>query len=316
MSLFDKPLAELQTYVPPLTREPDFDSFWEQTLAQAAKIPLQAEFKPLEYPLRNAQIFDVRYTGWNGARIAAWYIRPGGAGPFPALAVYHGYSGSKGQPHSYFSWVLQGYAVIAVDTRGQSGYSTDPTPYSTGHAKGWMTAGVLDPQEYYYRGAYVDCVRALDVLATRPEVDMKHVGVTGGSQGGGLTLAVAALDSRPVAAMPEVPYLCHFERAVDMAVRPPYTEISDYLKTYPEQERRVYSTLSYFDNMNLGPRISCPTLVSVGLVDDICAPSSVFAMYNHLLCTKQIEAYRYHNHEDIPAHWRQKFAWAQRYLTP
>lgn len=314
MPIFDKPLEQLRQYRPSLTREPDFDAFWQATLAKAAEIPLQATFTPYDYPVRNATIYDVRYTGWNGARIAAWYIRPQGPGPFPALVVYHGYSGSKGQPHNHFLWVLQGYAVLAVDTRGQSGFSTDPTVYSTGHIKGWMTAGILDPQEYYYRGAYVDCVRALDVLATRPEVDMTHVGLTGGSQGGGLSLAVAALDRRPVVAMADIPYLCHFERAVDMALRMPYLEISDYIKQYPEHERQVWRTLSYFDNMNLAPRIQCPTLISVGLVDDICAPSSIFATYNHLECEKDIAIFRYHNHEDIPAHWRTKFAWAQTYL--
>ena len=99
-----------------------------------------------------------------------------------------------------------------------------------------------------------------------------------------------------------------------MAARPPYTEISDFIRVYPEHERRVSRTLSYFDNMNLAPRIQCPTLVSAGLVDDICAPSSVFAMYNWLQCEKEIEVYRYHNHEDIPVHWRSKLAWAQKYL--
>ena len=196
----------------------------------------------------------MRYTGWDGARIAGWYIQPAGQGPFPALVVYHGYSGSKGQPHSYFLWTLQGYAVLAVDTRGQSGASTDPTVYSSGRVKGWMTAGILDLEEYYYRGAYVDCVRALDVVAARPEVDRARVAVAGMSQGGALTLAVAGLDRRPVLAMPEMPYLCHFQRAVDVAVRMPYLEIADY--------------------------------------------------------------YRYHNHEDVPAHWRKKLAWAERYLTP
>jgi len=314
MPLFDLPLAELRTYQPPLTREADFIPFWQRTLAEAAQIPLEATFTPADYPLRNATLYSVRYTGWQGARIAGWYIRPQGEGPFPAVVVYHGYGGSRGEPYQHFVWTLQGYAVLAVDTRGQSGDSTDPTPYTSGHERGWMTAGILDPQEYYYRGAYVDCVRALDVLATRPEVDMGHVALTGISQGGGLTLAVAALDHRAVVAMADVPYLCHFERAVDIAVRMPYLEISDYLKRHPQHERQAFRTLSYFDNMNLAPEVRCPTLISVGLQDDICPPSTIFATYHRLQCPKELAIYRYHNHEDIPAHWRTKLEWAQRYL--
>ena len=299
MALFDMRLPELQAYRPRHTRESDFDAFWEQTLAHAKHIPINADFKPYEYPVRNCSIYDVRYAGWNDARIAAWYIRPDGPGPFPAIVIYHGYLGSRDQPHKHLLWTSQGYAVLAVDTRGQSGASTDPTTYSTGHVKGWMTAGILDPQEYYYRGAYVDCVRALDVLATRPEVDMSRVALTGGSQGGGLTLAVAALDSRPRTAMPDSPYLCHFERAVDVAMRMPYLEISDFLRIYPDRERQVFRTLSYFDNMNLCSRIHCPVLMSVGLQDDITPPSSIFATYNNLICPKELAIYRYHNHEDI-----------------
>jgi len=314
LPIFDMSLEELRAYRPPLTCQPDFASFWQETLTLGRQGPLDATFTPYDYPLRNATLYDVRYTGWNGARIAAWYIRPSGPGPFPAVVVYHGYGGSKGHPHHHFVWTLQGYAVLAVDTRGQSGASTDPTPYSSGHVKGWMTAGILDPQEYYYRGAYVDCVRALDVLATRPEVDMAHVALTGMSQGGALTLAVAALDPRPVLAMPEMPYLCHFQRAVDMAMRMPYLEISDYIRAYPEHEAQVWRTLSYFDNMNLAPRVRCPVLMSVGLIDDICPPSSVFAAYNRLECEKEMAVFRYHNHEDVPAHWRTKLAWAGRYL--
>ena len=314
MPTFDKPLAELKAYKPALTREADFDAFWQKTLAEAATIPLQAQFTKADYPARQLKVYDVRYTGWNGARIAGWYLQPAGSGPFPGIVVYHGYSGSRAQPHSHFHWAAQGYAVLAVDTRGQSGESTDPTVYSTGHVKGWMTAGVLDPNEYYYRGAYIDCVRALDALATRPEVDMKHVGVTGVSQGGGLTLAVSSLDPRPVAAMADIPYLCHYERAVDMAVVMPYLEISDYIKLYPQRERQVFRTLSYFDNMNLAPRNKSNVLMSVGLVDDCCPPSSIYATYNHLSCNKDIKVYRYHKHEDILAHWAEKFAWAQKYI--
>ena len=86
-----------------------------------------------------------------------------------------------------------------------------------------MTQGVLSPADYYYRGAYVDCLRALDVLGAQPEVDPSRIGLTGVSQGGALTLAVAALDPQRRArlAMPDVPCLCHFRRAVDVASVPP-----------------------------------------------------------------------------------------------
>ncbi len=177
-----------------------------------------------------------------------------------------------------------------------------------------MTQGIMDPEEYYYRGAYMDCVRALDVLCQRPEVDSSRIGIVGMSQGGGLTLAVAALDRRPVVALPEMPYLCHFRRAVAVAMRMPYLEIPEYLKRWPRREEQVWRTLSYFDNLNLAPWITCPVLMTVGLQDDICPPSSIFAVYNHIQAPKELCIYPYHNHELVSAHWENKFRWAHHYL--
>ena len=136
----------------------------------------------------------------------------------------------------------------------------------------------------------------------------------GVSQGGGLTLAVAALDSRPVLAMPEVPYLCHFRRAVDMAARMPYLEISDYIRRYPKRAGQVWKTLSYFDNLNLAARIRCPVLIDVGLQDDICPPSSVYAVYNQIKAEKEIKVFPYHNHEAVEPLWEDKLRWVHHYL--
>lgn len=314
MPLYDKPLAELVLYDPPLTREPDFDAFWEATLAESAQTPLRPRLTPLEYPARGVQVYEVYYEGWRGARICGWYLVPEGRGPFPALVQYHGYSGSKGEVYQYLMWALQGYATLAIDVRGQAGASSDPGPYTGGHVSGWMTQGILDPQEYYYRGAYMDAVRALDFLCSRPEVDRRRIGIMGGSQGGGLTLAVAALDRRPVLAMPEMPYLCHFRRALEMAMRGPYPEIAAYLRQYPKREEQVWRTLSYFDNLNLAPRITCPVLMTVGLQDDVCPPSTVYAVYNKITSPKEMKVYPYHNHEMAAAHWEDKLRWALYYL--
>jgi cephalosporin-C deacetylase len=313
MPLYDVPIDKLYSYCPPLTKEPDFDAFWSQTLEDASKIPLEVTSTPIDYPVCNAQIFDLRYTGWGGARIGAWYIRPDGEGHFPAIVCYHGYSLHRGYPHIFFPWILQGYAVLSVESRDH-GVSTDTMKYSSGHTTGWMTKGILNPKEYFFRASYVDCIRALDVLEAFPEIDMSRVAVHGFSQGGGLSLVVAALDHRPALAMSDMPFLSHFERATDMAIRGPYLEIADFIRHFPIHEQTVFRNLSYFDNMNLASRVLCPTLLSAGLVDDICPPSSVFAAYNRLECVKDIKVFRYHNHEDIPAHWRTKFTWANKYL--
>ncbi len=315
MPLIDLPLESLRTYRPEPTAPPDLEQFWRSTLAQAASAPLNASLEQLDYPVSELDVSRASYDGWQGARICAWFLARRGAAAQPTLVFYHGYSGSKGQVYDYLGWALQGYTVVAVDVRGQSGESTDPAAYPGGHVTGWMTQGILSPETYYYRGVYVDCIRALDFAASRPEVDPNRIGVLGVSQGGGLSLAVAALDPRPKLSMPEVPFLCHFRRALEVTNQNPYGELAVYINRYPEREAAVYHTLSYIDNLNLAERIRCPVLMTVGLQDLICPPSTVFAVYNRLSSErKDLRIYPYGAHESFPTHHERKLAWAREIL--
>ena len=150
MALFDLSLDELKTYRPPLTRQPDLAQFWQETMAEAAHQPLAPTLEAVDYPVPELQAFAATYRGWQGAPVAAWYLRPPGNGPFPALVYYHGYSVNKYGIYPYLPWVLQGYAVLAPDVRGQSGSTPDTSAYSDGHVRGWLTKGIMDPYQYYY----------------------------------------------------------------------------------------------------------------------------------------------------------------------
>jgi cephalosporin-C deacetylase len=315
--IFDWPIDVLRAYKPPLTREPDFAGFWAETLGSARRIPLEPELEPADYPADGIEISRASFAGWDGARVTCWYLRPSGTGPFPGLVFYHGYSGSRGAIYDYLGWASQGYAVLTVDCRGQNGDTNDTTVYPSGHSTGWMTLGITRRDTYYYRGVFVDCVRALDFMESRPEVDRSRIGVTGISQGGGLTLAVAGLDRRPKVAMPDVPYLCNYPRALDCTDQRPYNELIDYLRSHPGQEEQVFTTLSYFDSMNLAADISCPTLVSVGLLDQVCPPSTVFSAFNQIdgsKVAKEIRVYPFGVHAVVGAQWEEKLRWAKRYL--
>jgi cephalosporin-C deacetylase len=246
VSIFDLPLEELKTYSPSLTRQSDFDTFWQQTLAKSRIQKLEPKLELVDYPIPEMTAYAVTYKGWLGASIAAWFLLPADGGPFPVIVFYHGYSNSKAGIYKYLPWVLQGYAVMAVDVRGQAGNSVDSAHYSTGHTRGWMTKGVMDKSEYYYRGVYVDSIRALDFLETRPEVDIERLGITGFSQGGGLSLAVAALDDRPKLSMPGMPFLCHFERPLQISKAYPYWEFAEYIRHYPDRAGQVFKTSFLF----------------------------------------------------------------------
>ncbi|MHB0876232.1 MAG: acetylxylan esterase [Anaerolineae bacterium] len=314
----DMPLEQLKQYQPPLTKEPDFDSFWQRTLAEARQQPLNARFDLVaNYPVPEVEVFRASFDGYREGRSVGWYLRPKArpeGAKLPAMVAYHGYSGNKGQAHQYLYYALQGYAVLALDVRGQSGESCDGGRYDSGHVTGWMTKGIADPECYYYRGVYMDCVRAADLVASQPEVDASRMAAYGGSQGGGLTLAATALSGRFALAMPDVPYLCHYRRALEIAQQGPYLEFAHFFKLYPEAEEQAFRTLSYFDNMNLAERITCPVLMSVGLVDLVCPPSSIYATYNRITAPKQMAIHPYHAHEVPAQHVTEQIRWANRYL--
>ena len=297
MPSIDMPLEQLRQYKPPLYREADFEKFWDTTIAEAIKQPLNAELIPVNLPLANLQAYAVRFDGYKGGRIAGWYLRPTIAGKFPGLCMYHGYSGRGPRLLEMVKDAAQGICVLSMDCRGQLGQSQDANVVAEGHAYGWMTKGIRDPNEYYYRYVYADAVRALELLARREEVDESRLAITGGSQGGAITLAVAALSERPILAMPDVPFLCDFKRAVAITPAGPYPEIANFLRQFPSLHEQAFRTLSYFDCMNLATWITCRTVVSNSLWDDICPPSTIFAVYNHLTCEKRMEIYPFHKHE-------------------
>ena len=160
-----------------------------------------------------------------------------------------------------------------------------------------MTRGILDPATYYYRRVFTDAVRAVEAARAHPGVDPTRVAVTGGSQGGGISIAAASLVPDVAAVMPDVPFLADFERAITITDKDPYTEVARYLKAHRDHTDRVLRTLGYMDVANLGRRATAPALFSVGLMDEICPPSTVYAAYNEYGGPKEIVEYPFNDHE-------------------
>ncbi|CAN5433814.1 cephalosporin-C deacetylase [soil metagenome] len=316
MPSIDMPLEQLRQYKPSLYREEDFESFWQGTINEALKQPLHAELVPFSLPTKNLECYAVRYEGFGGGRIAGWYMRPSQRGKFPGVCMYHGYSGRGARPMDMIALASQGICVLSMDCRGQNGQSQDTAVVPEGQHSGWMTKGIRDPKAYYYRYVYADAVRALELLAGREEVDPTRLAITGGSQGGALTLAVAALSDRPVLALPDIPFLCDFRRAVAITGNGPYPEIAAFIKSHPHIYEQAFRTLSYFDCMNLAPKIQCRTVICNCLWDDICPPSTIFAAYHHMTCPKSIEIYPYHKHEVPYEHGETKFRLIAEVLQP
>ncbi len=170
------------------------------------------------------------------------------------------------------------------------------------HAPGFMTAGITDPDTYYYRRVITDVARLLEMAAGHRLIDPNQIAVTGVSQGGGLALAAAglapALGITLVGAAPDVPFLCHFRRAVEVATADPYPEIARYLAGWRGHTDLAFHTLGYVDGVNFAKRARCPVLFSVALMDPICPPSTVYAAYHAFGGPdREIRVYPFNAHE-------------------
>lgn len=304
MAFFDLTLSELKKYLPTREEPADFDSFWKATLDEARAFPLDAKFEKVDYGLTAQETFDVTYNGFGGQPIKGWLILPTQRkAKLPVVVEYIGYGGGRQFGFNWLLWASAGYAHFIMDTRGQgSTWSAGDTPdlYAEGgnaHYPGSMTKGILDPKHYYYRRVFTDAVRAIEAARSHPEVDDSRVAVTGGSQGGGISIAAAGLVPDVIAAMPDVPFLSHYRRATEISDAYPYKEIAEYCHVHRDQIDMVFKTLSYFDGMNFAARSKAKTLFSVALMDQVCPPSTVFGAFNHWAGEKDIKVYTYNGHE-------------------
>ena len=300
MPIFDKELPDLEAYKPEREEQPDFDSFWSATLDEARQHPVDARFEPVDALLSTVDVFDVTYRGFGGDEIRGWFVLPRGAdAPLPCVVEYIGYGGGRGLPHQWLLHASAGRAHFVMDTRGQRGGDTpDLDPYATTPSyPGFMTMGVESPETYYYRRLMTDAVRAIDAARSHPLVDPARVIVSGGSQGGGLALAAGGLASDVFGVISDVPFLTHYRRAVDVADDGPYPEIKAYLRDRRGRVEETFKTLSYFDGLNFAARCTGSGLISVGLLDNVCPPSTVYAAYHHYAGPKELRVWEYNKHE-------------------
>ncbi|MBR2233909.1 MAG: acetylxylan esterase [Prevotella sp.] len=260
----------------PSDAKPDFEAFWKKTREELDAIP--GDFKMQEdASLSNAnkKVYRVEMTSFGGERIKATFSVPNTKGPHPALLTNLGYSQGEDfgtvNPNN-----MPGYCELVLSVRGQ-GLDIKNNKYGE-----WITYGLKSKEDYYYRGAYMDLVRAVDFLCTRPEVDAENIFAGGLSQGGALTLAAAALDRRIKAAAPCVPFLSDFPDYFRIVTWP-----RDRFEVAIQQDKSltwdgIYEVLSYFDIKNLARFIHCPVLLGSGLQDGICPPHTHFAGFNNI----------------------------------
>lgn len=256
----------------------EITAFWEQTMAELRRVDAAPTLEPAaQYSAREYAAHAVTLHSYGGVRLRGVYAVPKEAPPpggFPAVLCVPGYSGNRPFP---VQLPLLGFATLLLYPRAQGESKAEwDLDYGTK-----LTYHLTDRERYYYRGGYMDCVRGLDFLASRSEVNATRLGMWGRSQGGGFSLATASLDRRLRAAVAEEPFLCNYPVAIDVATNP-YRELRDYLAGHPHERETALATLAYFDPLNLVDTIECATLVNIGLKDETCPARTIVPVFENI----------------------------------
>lgn len=315
--MFDLPVEQLKTYQGINPRPDDFDAFWDQSLAEMRAIDPQVELIPAEFQAPDVACFHLYFTGVGGARVHAKLLRPAHIpSPQPAVLQFHGYSGDSGDWADKLGYVAAGFTVAALDCRGQAGLSEDRSQVTGNTLHGHIIRGLDDalngsPEKLLFRQIFLDTAQLARIVMNMPEVDANRVGVKGGSQGGALTVACAALEPRIKRAAPAFPFLSDYKRVWEMdQAKDAYRELQEYFRhadPMHKLEAAVFEKLGYVDIQFLASRVQAEVLWAIGFMDTICPPSTQFAVYNKITAPKQMAIYPDFGHETLPGWSDQSF---------
>jgi len=306
MPILDKPLHELREYRGTNPKPTDFDEYWERALRELRATDPEPQLVPTRdiHP-KNSEAFDLWFTGVGGARLYAKYVRPIAGGPHPAVLQFHGYTGNSGDWSDKLALAGQGIAVAALDCRGQGGRSRDNGVVSGNTHNGHIIRGLDDaPDKLLFRSIFLDTAQLARAVMGLPEIDGARVGTIGGSQGGALSIACAALEPRIKRCVSVYPFLSDYRRLWDMDLaKDAYAELKTFFRHFDplhKREGEIFSRLGYIDIHHLAPRIEAEVLMAITLLDNICPPSTQFAVFNNIRSPKTAEIYPDFGHEGLP----------------
>ncbi len=272
----------------PIDAKADFKAFWDNSLKELAEVDPDYSMKLIpEYSELDYNVYLVEMKSFGNELIRGYYAQPKREGKFPVIVEYMGYGSSPYIPNR--SW--DGFARFVLSIRGQA-LNKPENRFGT-----WITYGLDKKEDYYYRGAFMDVIRALDFVCSRPEIDCEKIAVGGGSQGGALSFAAAALDKRVKVAAPYIPFLSDY-RDYFKITHWPKSDFVNYMNDHPEAKwDNIYDLLTYFDIKNLAQWIECPLIMGIGVQDDVCPPHINFAAYNQVQSEKQWMAFPDFGHD-------------------
>lgn len=306
MPIIDMPIEKLKQYDGVNPCPEDFDAFWDASLEEMRAVEPQVTFIDAQFQAPGVLCKNMFFTGVGGARIHCNYACPAsGKGKHPGLLVFHGYTGAAAGFMRLLPYVYSGFVVAAMDVRGQGGASQDTSGPFGPTVFGHIVNGLHDPDpaKLFFRNVFLDTAELADIIMNMQEVDPDRMCAMGGSQGGALTLACAALQPRLKRSALCYPFLCDYRRVWDMDLDDgAYAGLRAYFRHFDpthERQEEIFTKLGYIDLQHLAPRIRASVLMGTGLLDKVCPPSSQFAAYNKIVSPKELVVYPDFGHEDL-----------------
>lgn len=283
----------------------DIDEYWDTALAEMNSVNHNAEFIKKDFPSKIADMYDLYYTGTKNARIHARVAVPKNEkGKMPAVLMFHGLSCSACDWSGLLMYASQGYVVAFMDVRGQGGLSEDVggvkgTTFSTPFTRGLDG----DKHDLLMRDVFLDTALLAKIIMNLDYVDENRVAVTGGSQGGGLSVACACLVPEIKKCAPVYPYLSDYKRNYETDYSSDaYEGLKYYFRYFDPTHKRIdeiFEKLGYIDIQNLAKRMKAELLMFTGLMDTTCPPHTQFAMYNKVKSKKDFVIYHEYEHEEL-----------------
>ena len=308
MKLFDCQIEKLKDYRGIGEAPKDYDEYWNRAKAEMEKMPINFRLVPASFFCNSAETFDLYFTGTGGAEIHCQFLKPKNKAKekLPAIVQFHGYWTNSGDWSGKLGYIAEGYAVLAMDVRGQGGTSIDNGSYKGNTQSGHIIRGLEDdsPDKMFYRNVFLDAAQAVKVLAAMEDIDENNIFATGASQGGALTVACAALSPILKAAAPVYPYLCDFQGVYQNSFSgTTYEEMTWFFRQRDPNHLRenfFFSRLGYIDLKNITKYIKCPVMWTCALSDNICPPFAQMAAYNGITSKKEVVWFPEYGHEYLP----------------
>lgn len=305
MPILDMQLEEMREYKGMNPCPEDFDEFWDRSLEEMKRTDPKVEFRKADFQTDVADCYDMYFTGTKDSRIYAKLLKPKHIkGKIPAAINFHGYTGESLGWSTYLHLAASGFVVAALDCRGQAGLSEDNCKVVGNTLDGFITRGLLgNPEDMYYRNVFLDTAMLARIVMDMDEVDEDRVIAYGESQGGGLSIACAALEPRIRGALVTYPFLSDYKRVwhMDLDVDA-YRDLRRFFRDRDpmhEREEEYFRKLGYVDIQHLAHRVKGEVHMYTGLLDSVVPPSTQFAMYNRLTCKKEVKVFHDYGHEFI-----------------